>query len=394
VSGPRTSAGTAPGAGERILVTGATGFLGRQIMRALLDRFPAATLRLLIRPKGSRCAEERAQELLRRVGADTASALDSSRVEALSGDVSLPRCGLAAERYARVVGDTTRVVHAAASVRFDLPLNAARAINVEGARNILALAEDAHAGGALRSLVYVSTAYVAGERAGLVLEDELDMGQGFRNSYEKTKCEAEKLVRARAGALPVAILRPSIIVGDSQTGITTSFKTLYWPLKAYARWHWRLVPGLPDTVVDVVPVDFVAQAVARLALDEAAVGKSAHLCAGLKGSLRLDDMTRLVGDFFRLPPPRLVNPTLFTALIRPLLFLSAWGAKRRVLREGWIYRPYLRMRLVFDTRNADALLARHNLRPPHVSDYLERILRYCVESDWGRAPVPVERQQN
>ena len=116
------------------------------------------------------------------------------------------------------------------------------------------------------------TAYVAGERSDLVREDELVVGQGYRNTYEQTKAEAETLVRSRLGSLPGVILRPSIIVGDSRTGVTSSFKMMYWPLKIYARRLWRTVPGYPDAVLDIVPVDFVADSVARLLFDEAALG--------------------------------------------------------------------------------------------------------------------------
>ena len=98
----------------------------------------------------------------------------------------------------------------------------------------------------LRSFAYVGTAYVAGERAGLVREDELAVGQGYRNTYEQTKAEAEALVRSRLGSLPGVILRPSIIVGDSQTGVTSSFKMMYWPvsythLDVYKRQDFRLM---------------------------------------------------------------------------------------------------------------------------------------------------------
>jgi len=122
----------------------------------------------------------------------------------------------------------------------------------------------------LRSLAYVGTAYVAGERTDLVRESELAVGQSYRNTYEQTKAEAEALVRSRLGSVPGIILRPSIIVGDSRSGATSSFKMMYWPLKIYARRLWRTVPGFPDAVLDIVPVDYVATAVARLVFDEAA----------------------------------------------------------------------------------------------------------------------------
>jgi thioester reductase-like protein len=179
--------------------------------------------------------------------------------------------------WERLTAETTRVIHSAATVRFDHSLEEARRINVEGTRRVL---DFAAARRRLRSLAYVGRPTWPGERSGLVREDELAVGQGYRNTYEQTKAEAEALVRSRLSSMPGVILRPSIIVGDSRTGATSSFKMMYWPLKIYARRLWRTVPGYPDAVLDIVPVDYVAAAVARLAFDEAAVGSTVHLCAG------------------------------------------------------------------------------------------------------------------
>jgi nucleoside-diphosphate-sugar epimerase len=239
----------------------------------------------------------------------------------------------------------------------------------------------------LRSLAYVGTAYVAGERAELVRESELDVGQSYRNTYEQTKAEAEALVRSRLGSLPGVILRPSIIVGDSRTGATSSFKMMYWPLKIYARRLWRTVPGYPDAVLDIVPVDFVATSVTRLLFDEAALGSTVHLCAGPRGSATIEQIARRAMEYFHAPEPRYVDPKFFFAAVRPLLFLALWGRKRRVLRDGRAYRDYFTMRMQFDTTNAERLLGPAGISPPLVLDYLDRLFHYCVASDWGRKPV-------
>jgi nucleoside-diphosphate-sugar epimerase len=214
------------------------------------------------------------------------------------------------------------------------------------------------------------------------------VGQGYRNTYEQTKAEAEALVRARLGSLPGVILRPSIIVGDSRTGVTSSFKMMYWPLKIYARGLWRTVPGYPDAVLDIVPVDYVAASVARLVFDEAAFGSTVHLCAGPRGSATIEQVARRAMEYFNAPAPRYVDPRWFFAVVRPLLFLSLWGRKRRILRDGRAYRDYFTMRMQFDTANADRLLAPAGVCPPPVLDYLDRLFHYCVASDWGRKPVP------
>lgn len=361
---------------ELILVTGATGFLGMQLVHELLDRHPHATLALLIRDRATQSGQQRANLFV-------PPAL-RSRVRVYSGDVGEPNCGLDSATYQRLTDETTRVIHSAATVRFDHSLEEARRINVEGTRRVLDFAAGVRN---LRSFAYVGTAYVAGERADLVRESELVVGQNFRNTYEQTKSEAEALVRSRLSSLPGVILRPSIIVGDSRTGVTSSFKMMYWPLKIYARRLWRTVPGFPDAVLDIVPVDYVASSVARLLFDPAALGNTVHLCAGPRGSATIQQIARRAAEYFDVPEPRYVDPKFFFAAVRPLLWISLWGRKRRVLRDGRAYRDYFTMRMQFDTSNAERLLEPAGVCPPPVLDYLDRLFHYCVASDWGRKPV-------
>jgi thioester reductase-like protein len=363
---------------ELILITGATGFLGTQLVGELLERQPQARLALLIRDRPGQPGRERADRIV--------PESERARVDVYSGDVGEPNCGLAPLAYERLSAETTRVIHSAATVRFDHTLDEARRINAEGTRRVLDFAAGARQ---LRSLAYVGTAYVAGERDDLVREEELAVGQSYRNTYEQTKAEAEALVRSYLGSRPGVILRPSIIVGDSRTGATSSFKMMYWPLKIYARRLWRTVPGYPDAVLDIVPVDFVATAVARLAFDEAALGSTVHLCAGPRGSATIAEIAERAAAYFDAPQPRYVDPKFFFAMVRPLLFMTLWGRKRRVLRDGRAYRDYFTMRMQFDTTNAERLLEPAGVRSPQVLDYLDRLFHYCVASEWGRKPVPI-----
>ena len=180
-----------------------------------------------------------------------------------------------------------------------------RQINVEGTRRVLEFAERAQARGGLRRLSYISTAYVAGEHAGRFNEDDLDVGQRFRNAYEQSKFEAERLV---GGArLPVTVLRPSIVVGERDSGWTQSFNVLYWPLRAFSRGAYVALPARGDAPVDVVPVDYVADAIFALSQAPEAEGSTYHLTAG-SNATSVGELVELAAAYFRRPAPRLISP--------------------------------------------------------------------------------------
>ena len=126
-------------------------------------------------------------------------------------------------------------------------------------------ASSAQSRGGLGHFAYVSTAYVAGTHEGVFNEDDLNVGQDFRNPYERSKFEAEQLVRGYSDRLPIQVFRPSIIVGEHSSGWTMSFNVLYSPLKAFSRGALPAIPAKRGAPVDVVPVDYVADAVFEVA---------------------------------------------------------------------------------------------------------------------------------
>ena len=190
-----------------------------------------------------------------------------ARVRAVRGDLLEPGLGLSARDREWLIGSVDRIVHCAASISFELPLEQAREINVEGVARVLELAREIAAGGALRRMVHVSTAYVSGRHAGEFGEEDLDVGQEFRNTYERSKHEAERLLRG-ADDLPLAIARPSIVVGHRVSGWTPAFNVLYWPMRAFERGLLEEVPAREDSIVDFVPVDYVTDGIVALLDDE------------------------------------------------------------------------------------------------------------------------------
>lgn len=364
---------------SNLLVTGATGFLGREIVLHVLSREPDTRLTLLVRGKDDADAQRRGETLVRELVSAERADEAMQRVTVVRGDIEKDRLGMDQKAWDALAEKTSAVIHGAASVSFTLPIDEARNVNVEGTRRVLDLAKAANA-----RVDYVGTAYVAGDRHGIAYERELDVGQPFRNTYEHTKMEAEKLARARSSEQPIAIYRPSIIVGDSRTGRTASFKVLYWPLKVYAQGFARFVPGRRSTPVDVVPSDYVVDAIMAIRKREDSLGKAHHLAAGLERDSTIGELTDLASDFFHVHKPLFVNPDLVLGWFRPLVDRFAWGKFKHRMQTARVYTPYLNLDLRYDTAVARKALEGTGIEVPPVREYFSTLFDYCLATDWGK----------
>ncbi len=309
------------------------------------------------------------------------------RVRAVRGDITLPGLGLRRRRddLAERIGE---IVHGAASVSFDLELEDLRAINVAGTRRVLEFAERCQALGGLRRFSYISTAYVAGDHTGRFNEDDLHVGQAFRNAYEQSKFEAECLVAESAARLPTTVLRPSIIVGERGSGWTASFNVLYWPLRAFARGSYVALPARRDAPVDVVPVDYVTDAIFALSQSPEAEGATYHLTAGACTST-VGEIVELATAHFERSAPYLIDPGVYRRLVHPLLVRAARDDRyRRALLRSEVFFPYFATAVTYDDRRSRVALRGAGIKPTPLHEYFDRLVEFALVADWGRRPVP------
>ncbi len=379
---PGGAAGGDPAARrDGVLLTGATGFLGSELLARYLQHSDR-TVYAVVRADDDAHATRRLHETL-------ASTLGSAepfagRVRALAGDLTKPGLGLDPAVARAVTGCVDEIVHGAAAVSFDLGLEFARAINVEGTREMLELALLCERRGGLRRFTYISTAYVAGLHRGPFREDDLDVGQRFRNAYEQSKFESEQLVRRYRERLPVTVVRPSIIVGDSRTGWTASFNVLYWPTRALARGAFPVLPARRRSPVDVVSVDYVADAVYALAAMPAGSGNTYHLTSA-SDATSIGELLALACDKLDVKPPPLISPRLYLRVLAPLL--GRFNPRRRTfVRATTTYVPYFSVRTQFDDSRAREALG-PQIRPRPLAQYYGRIIDYALQTRWGARPM-------
>jgi long-chain acyl-CoA synthetase len=267
-----------------------------------------------------------------------------------------------------LISSVDRIVHCAASISFELPLAEARAINVGGVARLIELARAIARRGRLRRLVHVSTAYVSGRHSGRFGEDDLDLGQEFRNTYERSKHEAEHLL-LEASELPAVIARPSIVVGHRASGWTPAFNVIYGPIRAFERGLLQEVPARPDSLVDFVPVDYVADGIVAL-LDDPEVRGTYHLVAGEKAVTALE-LAELNSSLLGRDPVRFVPQDAAGGLPQGI------GA----------YAPYFDVRCRFDDSRAQGPLAGIGVDKPDPRDYMERLIAYAHRTRWGKRPI-------
>jgi thioester reductase-like protein len=355
----------------RILVTGASGLLGSEVVSRL-----AADGHIVYALVHSNAHIVRNNG--RRVTIEAADDPRPGSVACLRGDITKPRLGLSNWHHDLLSGRLDRIIHSAALTDFGLEWDAYELRNVTSTRHVLQFAGSGSRGPI--PLVHISTAYVCGERNGTVHESELAAGQSFGTFYEKSKYEAELAVReVAAQGMPTAVVRPSIVVGAERTGTIRDFKNMYVVLKMFTAGRVRSVPGFYDAVLNLVPVDYVADLVSEVAIRFAdAAGKTLHAINGYDHSLL--DFSNVLAEYPSFHVPRYVPPSSFSATRLP------GDEKLYYERIVGLYESFFTRRASFDDSEARTFLGRPATVGGHA--YLRRLLNYCLRVGYLGAEAP------
>lgn len=347
------------------LITGVPGFIGRRLVEKLAP--DGTPMLLLCEPRFAAQAEAFAREL---EGRGVAAA---GQLTVLPGDITQPDLGLG-PNLERAQRETTEVFHLAAVYDLAVPEELARRVNVLGTGKVLKFIRGCGEGKVKHH--YISTCYVAGTREGMIFEDELDRGQGFKNHYESTKFAAEVLVERSKKDIDTRILRPAIVVGDSRTGETQKFDGPYASFGAIMMGWMVALPGPGRGRPNLVPVDFVVDAIAAIRKAPGTAGKTFALADPDPLSSR--ELIELAAERLGAPRPR---ATLPSALFRPLFKVKKLVELSGITPESFEYFNHYQL---FDTTNARAALEPQGLRCPPLRSYLNQLLRYYRD----RAKLP------
>ena len=349
---------------QTIFLTGFPGFIGERLVARLANE--AIQFFLLAQPEFVGKAVHRVKE----IAEDSGTPLENFAI--IEGDIIKPDLGMDADDAASVRYETTDVFHLAAVYDLAVDRETAMRVNLEGTRNVNEFVKTLKN---LRRYNYVSTCYVAGKRTGPIGEDQLEHNEGFRNFYEESKYLAEMEVEKLKSDLPVTIFRPSVVVGDSETGETAKYDGIYYLIHYLRKAPYLLRAinvGNKQVKLNLVPVDFVVNAMVELSRDDNAKGKTIALAdpqplttAELFDAIALE-MTGRKSEFT--PSPKLVEWFLSKPFSPPITGLPTYGV------------PYFFIEQTYDTSVADGLLATHNIKCPNFHDYVANLLKFVDEN--------------
>jgi thioester reductase-like protein len=355
-----------------IFLTGSTGYIGAHVAAILLERH-ADRLNLLVRAKSDREANERLWHALQ-LHFNFSQFLDVlGRINIFRGDLTDPRFGLDDLEYTRLVGTTQSIIHCAASLNRKSEKSCLN-VNLRGTLEVAQLARRAHDAHGLRRFSQVSTVAVAGARNHeLVTEDaSIDWNRSDYDPYARTKKFCEHMVRELLADIPRTVFRPSIVLGDSRRAETTQFDMV----RAFVFLAGLpVLPFRPTDRIDIVPVDYVAEAVVALHQKSDPLHEIYHLSSGT-GSETFGELTRALAQAAgKMHPyywPSLVGP--FSSTLNWLSGRAGGIGRSAVLLK--VFLPYLLWDTVFDNARVVAEMGR---APERFSKYCYPLLRFSRE---------------
>jgi thioester reductase-like protein len=348
------------GEARAVLLTGFPGFIGARLVPRILELQPQARLECLVQEKFVSAAKTAVEAI------EAAHPHARGRIGLVTGDITVQGLGIEPKQARELRRSLRQAWHLAAVYDLAVRRDLGRRINVEGTKNVLEFLGEAPQ---LERLQYVSTAYVSGNARGTFRETDLDVGQGFKNHYEETKFQAEvEVVRSR---LPRTIYRPGVVVGDSRTGETGKFDGPYHVLRLMEKLpspgvFFRV--GLGFGTVNIVPVDFVIEAMAKLGACATSAGKTYHLCdpqPHAPGEIAEMFAGAIGKKFVYVPVPMAVAKAFFA----PKPVQRLFGMPQQAL-------DYFDDPVRHDTTQASHDLGELGIECPRLADYLPRLVAF------------------
>jgi dephospho-CoA kinase len=354
---------------------------------ALVTGFPALTARRMIAKLAAAEPETRLYVLARASFAGDADGFlaglpDRGRAEVLVGDVCDMDLGLSSAEYRAVSRELTWIHHLAGIYFMGVDEDTAHRVNVVGTRTVIDLARDASR---LERVVHWSTAMVSGDRKGTFYEDDLEAGQKFRSAYERTRYEAERMVRAAMRQLPITVVRPGIIVGDSRTGEIDKLDGPYYLMVVIATnaSGVRLpLLGRSDAPLHLVPIDYVIDAAWHVARGETAAGKTFHLVDPAPMPARA--VFEAVAEHAHTEKPRGHIPRQLARAVLRTPGLARLG------RGPLAFVDVLDHAVHYDQTNTAQALAATTVRCPPLAEYLPVLVRYVLDVTREAPPPPAD----
>jgi len=329
---------------SHIFLTGSTGTIGRRWLPLLLEADPRRELTVLVR--------------------DAQKACKHPRVAALVGDLRLPGLGLARPAWRRLAGSLTGIVHCGADIRFNRPIEEARATNTEGTRTMLALAGDVKE---LRHFAFISTAYVMGRDTGELGEREHSNIAGFVNTYEESKYEAEAAVLASMNEIPAAIFRLSSVAGEGNGYLRQA-------LRMIPHNRFPLLPALPTGRVDLIGEHWAGAALNALFERHFRPGAIFNICAGKRGSIPIGRLVEMAFSSLGAPQPSMVSLERFERFADLLLSNGAREVDKLMLRSVSHFLPHLALDQTFQNEATMALLEKEGIEPADSVEVFSSVL--------------------
>ncbi|HJZ83096.1 MAG TPA: SDR family oxidoreductase [Pyrinomonadaceae bacterium] len=349
---------------DTFFITGFPGFLATRLVKQLAHE----NARFILLTQAGLMTT--AREAVAKIAQETGS--DEQNFQVVEGDISEPDLKLSPAELDFARRETTSIFHLAAIYDLAVDGGLASHVNVEGTFNVNQLARSVKQ---LRRYNYISTCYVAGKREGLILETELHHDKGFRNHYEETKYLAELEVDALKPELPVTIYRPAVVCGHSQTGETAKYDGIYYLIHYLRKWPSGLTLlniGNREVCLNMVPFDFVVQAMAALSKDERALGATVHLAdpEPLTTQQLFDAISQVIRGRDSLA-------TVPAGIVYPVLMLP-FAPKITGLPHSAV--PYFFLEQTYDTAWARDLLEPHGISCPRFEDYVEKLVNFVAEN--------------